>query len=330
MHNISYLELLSLSCNYSTTKVMVQQHINLKKNALRKPFKNFRVKNAKPALILPFQRNKSRQPIMPTRLSEAIASNEPMTWEAARVLAFLNAAQTPHDISNGKIKNYSKSEKGYTIGNTVAERIIEKRDSLAPFGQFRSLEELKNIQGFGADKFQDLLQSMSMTANQFFYDQLFESLLYDNWEVNYHDISFRSASDFEKLVQHSSNLIAPVSEKVKEIAITDDRNLISLADQQLQQSYIEHFESPEQAAIAFAFWFYKFDEDNWFSLEQMLEKTRTYFNYNADYQHRLELYLFKGFPNGLILANGITADDLPVVVNYAEQKITIWTAALYD
>lgn len=303
---------------------MIQRQINLKKKILRKPLKNFRV-----------QRSNSRIPsssklIPNVTYSKSSKSTPDLTWAEARALAFLNAASKPSDITNGPIRNYSSSEKGYTIGQTVAKRILEKRNSLPPFRQFRSLKELEDIQGLGKDKLQDLLKSMSLPADQLFYDQLFESILLDNWKVNYYSIHYRSETDFQQLVQHKSNLIAPIAEKVATIADATNRNEVRLAQQLLQQTYIERFESPEKAAIALAFWFYQFDEDNWFSFERMRTQTSAYFNYNISYQHRLELVLFKGFPNYLIAANGITPVDLPVVINYAEQKITIWTAALFD
>ena len=43
-----------------------------------------------------------------------------------------------------------------------------------------------------------------------------------------------------------------------------------------------------------------------------------------------EFFLFKGFDEAGVLANAVSHADLPVVVNYGEQAVTIWTSQLLD
>jgi len=87
-----------------------------------------------------------------------------------RVLRFLNSATTAESIAGrepqeGPVydnpdKGYSGTRKGYDIGITVAHRIIDKRSALGAPG-FINLSQLSDIDGFGHDKFNDLIYSFS-------------------------------------------------------------------------------------------------------------------------------------------------------------------------
>jgi len=87
-----------------------------------------------------------------------------------RVLRFLNSATTAESIAgrepqDGPVldnpdRGYSGSRTGYDIGITVAHRIIDKRLTLGAPG-FINLSQLSNIDGFGHDKFNDLIYSFS-------------------------------------------------------------------------------------------------------------------------------------------------------------------------
>ena len=87
---------------------------------------------------------------------------------AERVLEFVNTANTAAAIAGtepqvGPVHDdptagYGDQIKDYDIGLTVAQRIIDKRNS-QPQGQFLDLSELSDIAGFGQDKFDDLVYS---------------------------------------------------------------------------------------------------------------------------------------------------------------------------
>jgi hypothetical protein len=98
----------------------------------------------------------------------------------------------------------------------------------------------------------------------------------------------------------------------------------------IQTAYVDAYHnSTEEAAYAFALWFYRFDADNWFSFNRMFEQTAAFFGYHNTPFSNLELRLFKGFDNHVFL-NLITASDLPVTVNDAERRITIRVVGLAD
>ncbi len=314
---------------------MISRHINLKTNQLR-PTKR----------IVKIQRSTNRQlplvstlPSMPQsfdaptpRLVDTSFSENSPKWAISRTLAFLNSANSATDITDGGIKNFSASEKGYTIGEKVAQRILDKRDSL-PYKRFMSIEELENIQGFGQDKRQDLILSMSIPADQYFQQQMRSQLLGENWNLNYHTITFKNPTDFLQVAENEATLTHYISQEVGQIAVAQkgESDLFGrLAAFIVPSCYIERFNSAEQAKFAFALWFYKIDEDNWFSFNRVLELTQSYLTYHENDNQYMDFLFYKGFPNGIALVNGLTSKDLPVVINYAEQKVTIWTVELFD
>ena len=95
-------------------------------------------------------------------------------------------------------------------------------------------------------------------------------------------------------------------------------------------TYIDTFSSGLQGAYALALWFFRFDEDNWFSFDQVLEKTKAYLNGVSKWNDRLELRLFKGFSLKGILTEAISGPDLPVVVNHGDKTVTIISCELRD
>ncbi|BDS10258.1 hypothetical protein [Aureispira anguillae] len=78
-----------------------------------------------------------------------------------RVLDFLNAAETPADISAiSYLHDQLNLPNAYEIGEVVAQRILEKRKKL-PDDQFVNLNQLDDVQGFGVDKLDSLIQAFS-------------------------------------------------------------------------------------------------------------------------------------------------------------------------
>lgn len=314
---------------------MISRHINLKINQLRDTKR-----------IIKIQRSTNRQLPLVSTLSSIPKAFDMLTprlvdtplpeatprWVTSRVLAFLNKATNPTDITNGEVKNFSASKKGYTIGATVAQRILDKRERL-PYQRFSRIEELENIQGFGQDKLQDLILSMFIPADQYFQQQMRSQLLGENWNLNYYNIAFKNPTDFLQVVENEATLTHYVSQEVGQIAVSQkgESDLFGrLASSIVPSCYVEKFNSAEQARFAFALWFYKIDEDNWFSFNRVLELAQLYLTYHENDNQYMDFIFYKGFPNSIALVNGLTSNDLPVVVNHAEQKITIWTVELFD
>ena len=158
---------------------MIQKYINLKVNTLKGVLQNKKIQ----------RRNINMRP-MPTKyksvgssLSDSgskisnLTSPSYQTFEgikvpnhvAERILTFLNQAQDAKTITTYEFQNNpNSSEQGYAIGETVAVRILEKRNTLLPFQQFRQLSELEDISGLGKDKIMDLIYTFSVPADEVF------------------------------------------------------------------------------------------------------------------------------------------------------------------
>ncbi|MGB3183509.1 MAG: hypothetical protein WBB45_19120 [Cyclobacteriaceae bacterium] len=73
------------------------------------------------------------------------------------ILAFLNSAKTIEDITllDEKYQHRGTLQDDYDIGETLAQRILDRRKELG--GKLTDVSQLSNIQGFGEDKFDDLV-----------------------------------------------------------------------------------------------------------------------------------------------------------------------------
>lgn len=258
------------------------------------------------------------------------------SWKINRLLQFLNEAQSTEDLTQGiqdttADQQNLPSGRGYAIGETVAQRILETRDNLR-FRRFREFSEVEGIPGLGKDKINDIIENVCLPAALAFRNSMYDGVIFENWELDYQSFHFLDEAEFLATVESASNLIDFVAEKVEQMSMEQFNNptAAELAAQILRQSYFDHYEDGHYGSFAFGFWFYQFDADNWFSFERVREETEKYLSYYTGYQDRLEFYLFKEFENNGVLVSAISQDGLPVVVNYAERVITIWVSQLFD
>jgi hypothetical protein len=259
-------------------------------------------------------------------------------WVHRRVLAFVNQARNPGDLLGSdrlgrklQAAPAAPGSNGYVIGETVAERIIEYRNQL-PRRRFQRLSELDQVPGVGPDKLRDLLHTFGQPADQAFLQDMYDGILRENFELKADTIHIGDERHFLATVDQSDRFTELVGLRVQTLCEKrfDQPRACSLAVQLLKHAYQERFASGTVGAYALALWFFRFDEDNWFSFERVHAACDRYLNGYRYQQDRLEFRLFKGFDNRDVLARSITVKDLPVVVNYAEQKITIWSGQLND
>jgi hypothetical protein len=261
----------------------------------------------------------------------------PPDWLVDRILDFVNRAQDANELT-GTLSDTRKKEatiskeREYAIGETVAQRILETREEL-PDHRFSSTDQLLAVSGFGEDKFLDLCKYLWIPAAKQFHDAMFEHVLsHDNWDLTYHTYTFDSHESFLDIATNESNFTEWVSERVEEISFDKYGNSQAayLASLLIPKCYLELFDDSLYGSLALAFWFYQFDADNWFRFEEVHQQTETYLATYPTWEDRLELRLFKGFENVGVLVTGVAQNDLPVVVNFAEEVITIWTGQLND
>ena len=256
-------------------------------------------------------------------------------WVSGRILSFFNQVQTVQDITDGPIKDNPSDGTGRTIGAKLAARILRERSKL-PRRRFTEFAQLDDITGVGPGTIKDLVYSFGQPAAEAFVRSMYDNytIFRENWPLEYFRTEFDDAKEFEDLVFNEEDFRLWVANKI--IEISQNRNVPQeQCDQMVEkinQAYIDPYNNSIPApGYALALWFYEFDADNWFSWEVIQERTIAYFDYHMDsYPWEMELRFFKGFQNLGIIPPGITPDDLPVVVNWAEQSITLWFSALYD
>ena len=140
---------------------MIEKYINLKIKELkgvsqkRKIRRNGSLMRANPKSILTIRKAYSSR-------SQSFDTITIAPDVASRILNFLNEAQNANAITDYELRNNPESKgQGYSIGEKVAQRILDKRSNMLPFQQFTDLSQLEEVQGLGQDKIQDLVYTFS-------------------------------------------------------------------------------------------------------------------------------------------------------------------------
>ncbi|MEO1653825.1 MAG: hypothetical protein AAFU64_09785 [Bacteroidota bacterium] len=251
------------------------------------------------------------------------------TWITNRVINFLNRARSSEDIVNLGVQEGEEND--YWIGRTVAQRMLDHRSELRG-GQYASLNQLNDISGFGQDKFDELVGKFSVSAAQAFQNEMQSEILPSNFPIYFFNRSFPDQASFLEAVDQSDNFKKEVENEILKIVRDkfQDQRMAMLAAEYIQCCPLDIAGSETLASYEWANWFYKFDADNWFSYDRVRQPIRAYIEGFGNWEERRELRIFRRFPTGLALSEGITPKDLPIVVNYEEWNFTIWVAELFD
>lgn len=253
-------------------------------------------------------------------------------WVVRRIMGFFNRATVATDISQGILKDDPDSGSGrFVIGEVVAQRILERRNTL-PGQRFTEVRQLDGLRGLGADKFHDLIFSLSQPAAEAFRQAMYLHVIRENWALRHHSVRFEDEQQFLDLVGNTDHFRAWIEGQAAIIARDrhHDNRTHTEVRRRLRASALEIFENGEVGAHELAFWFYKVDGDNWFNFEQALKQTRLFLDFMPDFLDRTELRMFHGFKNHDLLADEISPSGLPVTVNFSEQVISIWIVELRD
>ena len=257
-------------------------------------------------------------------------------WVYRRILAHFNWARNVEDILDGSIKDDPSDGNGRTMGRALAARILRARNAILPFKRFSDFDQLDKIPGVGEGTINDLIYSFGTSAAQAFKSRMYdENVIFEaNWPLEYFRFVIDDKSTFEETVSNKASFRNFVCDQIA--AISEQRELkekdTEVMLQEISMGYLDDYHNSTPApAYALALWFYEFDADNWFSWEKIQEVCQTYFDHHSGANPwDMELRFFKGFKNRGIIPQGISPDDLPVVVNWPEQAITIWVSELYD
>ena len=251
---------------------------------------------------------------------------------ANRIVRFFNSVQSASEIVKG-VKDDPGDNETRVFTTKVAKRILEVRNSL-PSQRFDSLEQIDAITGVGPDKIEDLTYTFGRPASESFESNLFDkSLLYDNWTVIRYEYTSETDEAHRLLVDDPTAFRNAVHQLAVRAAMETqgyESEEAERATGSILTDYIDTYtNSHPEAALAFALWFFRVDADNWFSFDRMLAETTWFFDYHSDSYAPIELRLFKGFNNNVLL-NLITPKDLAITVNDAERVITLWVVGLAD
>lgn len=248
------------------------------------------------------------------------------------VLGFVNDAKTVEDLTDIAQHRPDLSEKdlsSYSIGPQSAQNLLETRARLRG-ERFSSISEVLAVKGIGEDKVLDIVEFMWFSAEEQFRRHLFNEVLGENWEVNYWRYATK-AEEFERFQNSEALLRAFIAQKILDIARERHGNYLmgTLAKALLEKSPMSRFEGGN-ARIQFASWWYRFDEDNWFSFDRIAAVIDPFLNYFGQQPYTyIDVVFFRGFQNGVV-AKGISPEDLLVTLNPAEQAISIWGISLFD
>lgn len=248
-------------------------------------------------------------------------------WQQKRILSFFNRAQSAREITDLVLDDPQRGGTGHGIGETVAQRILDHRNQLRP-RFFREFNQLNGIQGLGQDKLNDLAYTFRHTAAEVFHQQLFAGVLQDNWKIETYDRLIEDPDTYRDIVRHPEKLRSTLGEMLRSLARQrfPGEALNELAPYLLTDTYLDLYESQDLGQYAWATWFYRFDADNWFSFDRIRAVIATYLStyWNED----ISLVLVKGFSGGKLWPGGVP--DMPVTLNPAEQRITLWRVELWD
>lgn len=253
-------------------------------------------------------------------------------WVEKRILGYFNRARSTRDVTEGMLKDDPNTGAGsYIIGDVVARRILDRRNAL-PGRRFTELMQLSGIQGLGTDKYHDLIYTFSVPAAEAFKQAMYHHLIGENWQLEHDSTRFEDTEAFLQIVDEPEAFRKWLARRISTLALDrfEDRDIVATVRKRLKSSALKTYSNGHIAAFAFALWFYQFDADNWFSFERVRKEVANYLDFMPLYKDRAELRVFEGFDNLGILAGAITVSGLPVVVNYAEQTISIWSAQLND
>ncbi|MEO0469717.1 MAG: hypothetical protein AAF206_08865 [Bacteroidota bacterium] len=247
-------------------------------------------------------------------------------WVIKQILSFLNQAKTAEDIVAG-VQDDPSDGAGAAIGKTVAQRILDHRNSLRP-RFFRSIDQLTEVEGVGQDKLDDLAYTFQTPAADWFVNKMFAEVIGENWTLTHLSHHIEDPQAFEALTADDAMLKMVVSELVAGYAQSNEETsqFGDMARIFARETFADRYEQSDYGRFAWALWFYQFDADNWFSFERVRDVIVQYLD--LYWNEAIEVVLLKNWPRNPIWHS--SPGDLPVTINRVEQTISIWQAELFD
>ncbi|MEO0731714.1 MAG: hypothetical protein AAFZ52_02690 [Bacteroidota bacterium] len=247
-------------------------------------------------------------------------------WAAELLLSVLNTSFTADRLlANPEVTTDPDNDGGYLLGEKVAANVVAHRRTL-PQRRYTNLEEVLSVPGLGPDKLDDLLRNFSTPADEAFQSALFAGPLGENWRLTPVTIPFRDDAGINAATAGLDVLRRHVARAWAELRGEDSPNGAIL---RLRDAYVLTYEEGHLGSFAFAQWWYYFDQDNWFSFEQIRLLCENYLGHHRNARRNMHYCVVQ--PYGIQPLNMADRSLLiPVVINYAERKLTVWGAELLD
>jgi len=265
---------------------------------------------------------------MSTEQHSATPSAHPNDLAEGRILSHFNKAQS----SSRGLKAGRRLQRSSTRLSEEAAKSIFARQSEQPKGRFERVSDLRKVSELDAEAWQDLVNQFARPAADIFRQEMYEEVMGSNWDLSYRSIQISDKQEWDAISRNPAALLSTVKTIVEGLAMDHkgSADIAKLANLLLDQAAVESHTDSHLASFAWAFWFYRFDQDNWFSFEKVREEIEDYLSSYSDQAEPIHFHLYKNFPNSQVLVDALTVADLPVMVNHAEQRVTVWTCSLND
>jgi hypothetical protein len=151
-------------------------------------------------------------------------------------------------------------------------------------------------------------------------------VLPESYTVQHYSFVFTNSDELQLLMSSFRDFKGFIGAKVLDLCLVQarSRKRCEAAAGNLLNAYVEVSEG-DVASIVMASWLYRLDGDNWFDYDAARQATVPYLN-----EPNRKLYVIKGWRPDKVLVDKLTERDLPVVIDWNEKSLTIWTNQLDD
>jgi hypothetical protein len=161
---------------------------------------------------------------------------------------------------------------------------------------------------------------------ELFKKKISDEVLQKNYTLASYSYLFTNADELPEVLSSSNKLRGFIADRVYDYCLLHSQvpGHCENGAEALRGASVTQYDD-QAAASGLAGWIYDLDGDNWFDFDQVLSQTTRYLS-----PGRRELRVLQGFDPDGVLAQGLLQKDLPMVVDFDERTITIWTLRLED
>jgi hypothetical protein len=161
---------------------------------------------------------------------------------------------------------------------------------------------------------------------ELFKKKISAEVLHSNYTLRSYSYLFTDGDELPEVLSSTNKLRGFLAERVYNYCLLHSQvpGHCENGSEALRNAQVTQFDE-QGAPTGLAGWIYDLDGDNWFGFDDVLAQTATYLK-----SGRREFRLLRGFDPDGVLSEGLLQKDLPMVVDYDERTITVWTLRLED